>query len=345
MKKIYVLGNKNLGQWSLSQDLANAKYFFRKLDCKFSNNIFSTDVVYSPWHELILRKDYYFLLKFIKKIKKTRIITVISNDVSQKMPKNFNNLFNIIDNFIVPNKKLYKFFLNHKKGVEVTIIPFYIDSKIFNKKNKSRIEICRLLNINPKEIEKKILIGSFQRDSLGKDLRRPKWQKNPDLLIKILKEFRRSDILLVLAGPRRHYIINQCKKHGIPYKFYGNQQYITMNKDDLELNNIESHEISLLYNLLDVYIVTSKSEGGPKAILEAAMTKTFIVSTSVGLAPDILNRDLIYEEDKTEKLVNFLDKILKDKNKKRGYIDYNYKTVKSAMDESKLLQKYKSILI
>ena len=49
-----------------------------------------------------------------------------------------------------------------------------------------------------------------------------------------------------------------------------------------------------LYNLIDLYIVSSKSEGGPKAVLESAFTKTMILSTDVGLAPDFLNPWCIY---------------------------------------------------
>ena len=42
-----------------------------------------------------------------------------------------------------------------------------------------------------------------------------------------------------------------------------------------------------LYNILDLYLVTSRIEGGPQAILECAIIKTPIMSTDVGVASGI----------------------------------------------------------
>ena len=57
-----------------------------------------------------------------------------------------------------------------------------------------------------------------------------------------------------------------------------------------------------LYNLIDLYIVSSRVEGGPQSILECAITK-IVISHSVGIAPEILS---------TESLI-ILDKILQAK--------------------------------
>ena len=46
-----------------------------------------------------------------------------------------------------------------------------------------------------------------------------------------------------------------------------------------------------LYNILDIYIVSSRLEGGPQAILESAITKTPIISSDVGVASQILNQN------------------------------------------------------
>ena len=51
----------------------------------------------------------------------------------------------------------------------------------------------------------------------------------------------------------------------------------------------DSKTINDLYNILDLYIVSSRIEGGPQAIMEAAYTKTPIVSTDVGVASEILS--------------------------------------------------------
>ena len=343
MKRIYLLGDKKL-RWSLSQDLVHARRFFERLNCEIVTNIFSADIIYSPCHTPLLRRKHYCILRLLKMIKNTRVITVISNDVSQHQPVYLHRLKDITDSIIVPSKRLYHFFSEKSWNVTLTLMPFFIDKQCFTRKNESRFNICDSLHIPHEMIRDRLLIGSFQRDSLGRDLKCPKWQKDPDLLVRIIQSFPRDDILLVLAGPRRHYLINQCRTHDIPYLFYGDERYIDSGKDDLEVNNIDNATISMLYNLIDCYIVTSKSEGGPKAILEASMTKTFIVSTDVGLAPDILHRDLLYDGTDPEGLANLIMKVVKDDILTREYIDYNYAMVNSALDEDSLMEKYKSLV-
>ena len=75
-------------------------------------------------------------------------------------------------------------------------------------------------------------------------------------------------------------MINNFKKLGIPYVYF----------EMIELENLNK-----LYNILDLYIVSSRIEGGPQAILESAITKTPIVSTDVGVASEILSSKSIYE--------------------------------------------------
>ena len=52
--------------------------------------------------------------------------------------------------------------------------------------------------------------------------------------------------------------------------------------------------VNKLYNILDLYLVTSRVEGGPQAILECGANKTPIISTNVGVAPEILQKDSIF---------------------------------------------------
>ena len=60
---------------------------------------------------------------------------------------------------------------------------------------------------------------------------------------------------------------------------------------------VDSKTLNKLYNLLDLYLVTSRIEGGPQAILECAITKTPILSTDVGVAGEILHQDSIYDPE------------------------------------------------
>ena len=61
------------------------------------------------------------------------------------------------------------------------------------------------------------------------------------------------------------------------------------------LEMINLNKLNELYNLLDLYLVTSRIEGGPQAILESSITKTPILSTDVGVASEILHPNSIFK--------------------------------------------------
>ena len=70
-------------------------------------------------------------------------------------------------------------------------------------------------------------------------------------------------------------------------------------------------ELNELYNVLDLYLVTSRIEGGPQAIMEAAISKTPILSTDVGVASEILHNKAIfnpYEIENTKVNTEFAHK-------------------------------------
>ena len=89
-----------------------------------------------------------------------------------------------------------------------------------------------------------------------------------------------ENLHVILAGQRRQYVINELNKRKIDFTYF---QMAT----NVELNN--------LYNLLDLYIVGSRFEGGPQAIFECAVTKTPIISTDVGVASEILHSNSIFD--------------------------------------------------
>ena len=60
---------------------------------------------------------------------------------------------------------------------------------------------------------------------------------------------------------------------------------------------VNSSHLNELYNILDLYLVTSRLEGGPQAILECGISKTPILSTDVGIAPEILSKKSIFNID------------------------------------------------
>ncbi len=305
MIKIKITGKEGKN-WSVDDDRFYTEKALSELNCKLTNTFLNADIIFSVWYSYLLRSKMLFLRLFKNKKK---IIAVITNNI-EKSNVNFLKYKTLVDYWIYSNSEQKRFLL--KKNIEEKVIfynPYYVDETIFKNSESEKKEIAEQLNIDFALIKNRFLIGSFQRDSLGTNLSKPKWQKNPELIINILKNIDKTKFVLILAGPRRHWLINQCRNHNIPYIFVGNEHFINEKKDDISDNNLSKQKISLLYNLIDLYIITSISEGGPKAVLEASLTKTPVLSTSVGLAPDFLSTDSLCKNENEfyEKINHFIN--------------------------------------
>ncbi len=174
-------------------------------------------------------------------------------------------------------------------------IPFWVNQNIwFEIENKDNLK--KKYGID----KETYCIGSFQRDTEGSDLITPKLSKGPDRLVKIIDSLneKHKKIEVILTGKRRNYVIRELEKKNIQYKYFEMVNFSTINE---------------LYNLLDLYIVSSRFEGGPQSILECAATKTPIISTDVGIAKEILNESSIFNME------NFLDA--------KTDVEYAYKNV------------------
>ena len=266
MHKVCVYGSDGVG-WSIDSDYNNTCSLLNEISSiKLVNNFLFANTVYFVWYQQAIK--YYRFLKFLRK----RIIVAVTNDIREHQV-DFEQLRDWVDVWVCANDLQLSYIKN--KGLTVYKHPYYIDETSFCPLTLDKEQICNKLNINFENVRGKFLIGSFQRDSLGNDLSQSKWQKNPELLINILHKLKSYNVMLVLAGPRRHWIINAAKKLSIPYIFIGKDS----NQDDLYENNLSEFIINHLYNLCDLYIVSSKSEGGPKAIIEASLCKLPLIST------------------------------------------------------------------
>ena len=288
-KKVYVLGKDNIG-WSIDKDRQYTIKAIKSIDgYEIVDNIFKADIIYAVWWNQLLSWKFKLFNVFFKK----RIIACITNDLAHQQ----NEIKTILDKvsiFVYANSFQKEQLLElGVKEDQLFFNPFYVNEQIFKKLDLSKYELAKKFNIDYEIIKDKFLIGSFQRDSLGADLSKPKWQKNPNLLVEIFNKLDKNKYLLVLAGPRRHYIINKCKEYKIPYIFIGDESYIENNQDDLSVNALNVEDMPYLYNLIDLYIVSSKSEGGPKAIPETVLCQKNIISTDVGFAKDLLDSNTI----------------------------------------------------
>jgi glycosyltransferase involved in cell wall biosynthesis len=136
------------------------------------------------------------------------------------------------------------------------------------------------------------VVGNFQRDTEGADLSRPKLVKGPDIFLEMLRLSRASgvDLHVLLAGPRRHWLRSRLIEDSIPFTYLGD----AVAEDDIRRNLHTREELNEFYALCDIHVVSSRSEGGPHALLEAAAACCPVISTPVGIAPELLDPHCVY---------------------------------------------------
>jgi glycosyltransferase involved in cell wall biosynthesis len=177
-------------------------------------------------------------------------------------------------------------------GIRSNLIPYLVDVNTF----KPLPPDSDALNALRREWEvpaNAYVIGSFQRDTEGSDLKSPKLVKGPDIFLEILLglKSRGLNFHVLIAGPRRHWLLGKLRDEGIPFTYVGRPT----ETDDIKTNSLPRPTLNLLYNLADLYVVASRSEGGPHSILEAAACRCKIISTLVGTAPDILEPSCLFK--------------------------------------------------
>ena len=232
----------------------------------------NSDIVWiiSPWTWKKINK---------KILSKKKVICSIYHLDEDKFDQKQLDEFNLRDEYV----DLYHVISeNTKKQIKkltnkpIVSIPFWVNQEIWKDINEKDI-----LREKYKLDLDSYLIGSFQRDTEGKDLISPKLSKGPDQFIKIIKEYKEKNkkIGVILAGKRRNFIIENLEKLDIPFNYF---------------EMVDFKELNELYNCLDLYIVSSRYEGGPQAVMECAITRTPIISTDVGVASEILHPNSIF---------------------------------------------------
>ncbi len=176
-------------------------------------------------------------------------------------------------------------------GLAARMIPYTVDAGLFRPLENNDLAVAALRS-RLQAAEDRYIVGNFHRDTEGADLRSPKRVKGPDIFAEIVRILRARGlpVHVLLAGPRRHWLRNRLREWNIPFTFMGQET----DADDIRTNLLDRSEMNRLYALCDVYVVSSRTEGGPQSVMEAAAARCRIVSTPVGLAEDILEPAAIY---------------------------------------------------
>ncbi|MDQ3122781.1 MAG: glycosyltransferase [Actinomycetota bacterium] len=152
-------------------------------------------------------------------------------------------------------------------------IPIGIDTDAFRPRTaQSRADARRALGLP----ESAFVVGSFQKDGVGwGEGLEPKLIKGPDVLLAVAERMRERvpETMFLLTGPSRGYVRAGLERLGVPH------QHVLLPSIDA---------VSQAYEAIDTCLVTSRDEGGPRAVLESMATEVPLVTTRVGQALDLV---------------------------------------------------------
>ena len=182
---------------------------------------------------------------------------------------------------------------------KIVTIPLGVDTSLFkpieeNEKNARRAKE----GIPPGHV----VIGSFQKDGNGWEAGlEPKMIKGPDIFCDVVEQLNQQyPIFVFLTGPARGYVKKRLEDANIPYKHVFLRDY---------------QDVAYYYTLLDVYLITSRAEGGPKALLESWASGIPVISTRVGMCADLIQHQkngLLAEVGDRSALFSHTKNLIKD---------------------------------
>ncbi len=281
--KVYLCGSEGNG-WALDADLATTRQALLALpELVELTSLRRADVVYTVWEYPILHMDP-------KKLEGKKILCQICNDLMRIYE----------DPCMIRAAEMFGLWIPMTReciadvealGYRHRYIPYAVDTTVFTPclpDDQTVDQLRRHYGIP----QSSFVISNFMRDSSAQDLLMPKAQKGTELLLEIGRQLveKKLPVHFLFAGPRRHWIKNRMKSLGIPFTFIGQES----DRDDNDVNILPPDVVNLLYHISDLHLVTSRWEGGPRAVLESAATKTAILSTPVGVANDILQPQSLF---------------------------------------------------
>jgi glycosyltransferase involved in cell wall biosynthesis len=179
-----------------------------------------------------------------------------------------------IDRVQVTNRQMEGLVLETGMEAEkVHRIPIGIDVEAFTLVRPERREAARRAFDLPQDA---FVVGSFQKDGVGwGEGLEPKLIKGPDVLVEAIARARERvpELVVLLTGPSRGYVKAGLERVGVPYRH-------------ALLPDVDA--VARAYDAIDVCLVASRDEGGPRAVLESMATGIPLVTTRVGQAADLV---------------------------------------------------------
>ncbi len=286
--RVFLCGGDGFG-WALDDLLNQTKHSLQNFQglMRFTG-LEDSDVIHS------VSTDYLADLQS-QKITGKRIICNLDNDVFQLLKSpGMLKAFERVGLWLAPNQ--LSFYWLNKIGKHAQYMPNTILPTTFTPRPIAE-EVIDSMKSKYNLPKGKFIIGNFMRDTEGASFSGgallPKLQKGPDLFLSIAEILHKKGlpIHILLIGPRRHWLRGELDMRGIPYTFLGT----TTKRDDIHINTVDHGMLNEAFHMLDLYAVTSRWEGGPFSTLEAVATHCKVISSRVGLSPDILEPECIFD--------------------------------------------------
>ena len=203
-----------------------------------------------------------------------------------------------LDRIQVTNREMEALVLSTGIAQEkVHRIPIGIDVEVFRPRDDASRAVARTRLGLPAGA---FVVGSFQKDGVGwEEGLEPKLIKGPDVLLAVAERLAEQvpELHFLLTGPARGYVRTGLERLGIPYRHR-------------LLSDVDA--VAEAYPAIDVCLVASRDEGGPRAVLESMATCVPLVTTRVGQAADLVRHGengWMVEPEDVDGLVHWIEHV------------------------------------
>ena len=277
MKKIYIISDEIL--------IDNQKWICDRLKEQFmqyypdhtTDRPEEADYIWyiAPWNYINIPVGYTFL-EWQALLKSKKVVATIHHiDIDNLTAGKYSRQFKFIKVYASQIHSICPQTTRdiQKLGIfDVPIITKYLwerDPQFYSVSCEEKAKLRRKYEIG----DNSFVIGSFQND---------KTSKAPEIFLNIVLDMIKlgRKIEVILCGRNRNFLTYNFVNLEVKYRYF---------------SMVPLEIINELYNCLDLYVVSSKYEGGPRSILECALTRTPVISTRVGIAPEFMDANSLFD--------------------------------------------------
>lgn len=295
-------------QYPSPQELQDMVFFIEKLHKKYNFDII---------HGFRLIPGGFAAVIASKLLKIPCVVSIRGNDIGRNIYDS--NLFSM-NKYVLENADKLTFVASDLLELANTIVPIKKKAKVIH--NSFDIKSYMYLKKEPKLLLKGKVIGTS-------GVIRQK--KGFVYMIKAFKEYiKKNDATFLLVGDFKS-----------EEKLYYESIVKPLGKRFVKTGLIEHKYVLNFMKFIDIFLLTSLTEGCSNAMLEAMYLKIPIIATNVGAARDILNNNEILIEPRNSKEIFRSISMIKSNTKSFDYLD---KFLRPRVEINNFIELYRKLL-